>query len=224
MAGVVTHLYIASVLLKKGVIRVERETDYYLGTIAPDAIMSKKNYQRDDKKISHLRENISSDRWYQDKYKDLFNSRMTEFYNSYVSNKSNDFALGYFVHLLTDQAFHYSFRDDIVKTLKYKKLPYEGVALRDAIIHELDTLDYTLLDENKWIYDLLENTRNICSNFEMDGLISSNMLCKNFEWIIQKYFKEYKIQEPIHFDSSKRSQLLEFIITHIEESFSSIKK
>lgn len=215
MAGVITHIYIADLILKSGIINVSDKESYFLGSISPDAIMSKENYQRDDKKISHLRDNISSDRWYQKQYKELFTERLNTFYRDYVLTDKTDFSLGYYIHLLTDQAFHYSFRDDIVNTLKKKELPYQNDSLKHAILYELDTIDYSLLDENKWILDTLKNINKICMSHQLEHLISSEMICKNFQWINQKYTNKTTPQEPIHYHIKNRKQLYNYVIMHI---------
>jgi hypothetical protein len=69
MAGVISHIYIAKLLLNTNLIEVDNEPEYLLGSIAPDAVMSKKSHSRNDKKISHLSEGISSDDWYLDEYR-----------------------------------------------------------------------------------------------------------------------------------------------------------
>lgn len=80
MAGVITHIYVAGLLIENGLVNVVNKSKYYLGTIAPDAIMSNSNYQREDKKYTHLRENISSDEWYHEEYKKLYRNRIELFY------------------------------------------------------------------------------------------------------------------------------------------------
>lgn len=223
MAGVITHIYIAEIILKRNLVTVKDEAEYYLGSIAPDAIMAKKNYVRDDKKTSHLRDNISSDRWYQDQYKKLFEQRLQSFYKEHVINQDSDFALGYYIHLLTDQAFHYSFRDDIVETLKSKNLPYEKEYLRDAMIYELNALDYDLLSKNKHILDILLQAKKRCNLNHIDGLVSSETLCKNFEWIDRMYTKDSKVIPPIHFNDENKNNIFNYVIEHIATHLDNVK-
>lgn len=224
MAGVVTHVYVAMKLLEEHVVSVKDTNQYILGSIAPDAIMSKEQYQRDDKKASHLRDNISSDRWYQEQYRNLFNERLQEFYNEHVNN-GNEFELGYLIHLLTDQAFHFSFRDDIVTSLKEKGLSYKGTHLRDAIIVELDTVDYELLKENEYIKDVLQNSKTGCSQKGIDGLISPNEICRNFEWIEKKYFSKTETKtDSMYYSYQKRVDLLNHVINHVKDTLMKLRK
>lgn len=215
MAGVVTHVYVALKLLEERIINIDDVNQFILGAIAPDAIMSKENYQRDDKKISHLRDTISSDRWYQKQYQELFNKRLSDFYINYCKS-GNEFALGYLVHLLTDQAFHFSFRDDVVSSLKEKSLPYENEYLRDAILIELDTIDFEILKENKNIIEYLKEARKHCNKYDIVGLISSDEICRNFDWIDSKYFSKNKTHvDAMYHSKTKRDILLEHVINHV---------
>ncbi len=221
MAGVITHIYIADLLVKKRIICVKDRSKYLLGSIAPDSIMSKEHYQRDDKKVSHLREGISSDNWYLDEYKNIFKNRISEFYKT-KDIDNNDFALGYLVHLLTDQAFHYTFRMDIVKALKENNLPYTGRELMLAMVNELDALDYMLLRDNNFLYDELFKAKNLCSESKLDKLIDSKSLCSNFDWIEDKFSNKKTVQEFKYYSLSYLenlfNQVLDFVSSNIKSA------
>lgn len=187
MAGVIAHIFVAKQLLNRRIVSVSNINKYILGSIAPDAIMSKDNYVRDDKKISHLRKGISSDDWYLDDYKKLFSLRTKKFYTSEIKPNNDEFALGYLIHLLTDQAFHYIFRQNIIQILKRKGLPYNGKSLLEVMVHELDVLDYNLLRDNSDIISDIKNIQSICAMNNIDGIIDSQSLYKNFKWIESKF-------------------------------------
>ena len=60
MPGLITHLEIANNIgkkLKTGIIK--NRALFYIGSIAPDAVHSKEDYQRIHKKKSHLRQEIA---------------------------------------------------------------------------------------------------------------------------------------------------------------------
>ena len=224
MAGVITHVYIARKLLDRNEVSVENPKAYFLGSIAPDAVMSKVDYHRDDKKKSHLRIDISSDDWYLNEYKELFSSRIIEFYTKHILDMNNSFALGYLVHLLTDQAFHYTFRLDIMECLRDKGLPNSGRQLMLAMVHELDTLDYYLLDKNQTLLEELWIAKETCYNLEIKDLIESESLCKNYEWIESKYRVSNKKMKFQYYNEVKLKGLIDSVINHIIETLESLTK
>ncbi|KFZ26543.1 MAG: hypothetical protein KQ78_01246 [Candidatus Izimaplasma bacterium HR2] len=223
MAGVIAHVYIAKKLLEDKHISVANKDSFTLGSIAPDAIMSKMDYHRDDKKISHLRKGISSDNWYLKEYKDLFQNRITEYYKSNIENRDNSFALGYLVHLLTDQAFHYTFRLDINNILKDKNLPHTGKDLLKVMTHELDTLDYKLLDDKPDLLNQIDSLRVGCKQNEIKDLIDSDSLCKNFDWISSKYrHKQDKNYEFLYFKDNRIENLISTVTNYIIEQLKTL--
>ncbi len=216
MAGLITHLYVAELLINEGLLNISDRYKYFLGTLAPDAIMSKKDYHRDDKKHTHLRIGISSDDWYKKEYKNMFKIRVKAFSDNYIKEKNDDFAIGYLIHLLTDQAFHYTFRKSIIETLKEKKLPFEGRELMLSMVNELDSLDFYLLKKNKSLKDILVKCKGVCEENNIALLISSDSLCGNFKWIEEKYIDtSYTKIDFRHFNTNELSSLFEQVLEFI---------
>jgi hypothetical protein len=58
MAFPMSHLYIAQNILNNIPIPIKDISQYYLGTLAPDAIHFRKNYNRNQKRESHLYINL----------------------------------------------------------------------------------------------------------------------------------------------------------------------
>ncbi len=219
MAGVITHIFVADLLVKKGIVDVSNRSKYLLGSIAPDSIMSKEDYHRDDKKMSHLREGISSDDWYLDEFKELFKKRVKKFYNA---NDNDDFTLGYMIHILTDQAFHYTFRREIIRLLKENNRPFTGRELMFAMVNELDALDYVLLKDNLSLYKELLLSKNLCSKYKLDKIIDSKSLCSNFEWIESKFSQTSNPVEFLYFDSDEMDELFNQVTVYIKHTLSEI--
>ena len=83
MPGIVTHLVIAEKVLKglpEGM--VNNKALYYAGTITPDSVHAKKDYKREYKKQSHLREGIPDSDFHMDEYYNLYKSRLESFVTS----------------------------------------------------------------------------------------------------------------------------------------------
>ncbi len=224
MAGVITHIFIANKLLKSKVISVQNETEFYLGVVAPDAVMSKKDYKREDKMVSHLRENIPSDRWYQDQFRDIFEFNLRQFYDKEVNNANNDYSLGYLVHLITDQVFHQTFRDDIEFALKSKNIEYDNHMLKAAILNDLDIIDFYLLVRNEYIKEVLNDIRDECNAHGNEEYVTRESVCKNFVWMDSKYFGMIPDIEPVCYTEKKTISLLDSLYNDVVISLRNIKE
>ena len=85
MPGIVTHLVIAEKVLKRlpeGM--VSNKALYYAGTITPDSVHAIKDYKREYKKQSHLREGIPDSDFHMDEYYNLYKSRLESFVTSRI--------------------------------------------------------------------------------------------------------------------------------------------
>ena len=79
MANTIAHLAVAKKVLEQNPDLVSLKYNYYLGTIAPDAIESKAGALRDDKKLVHLRMGISDNDWLKPEKMRIFDRRLEEF-------------------------------------------------------------------------------------------------------------------------------------------------
>lgn len=93
-----SHLCISESLLKK--LKVDDIPQYYLGSLAPDAVHFRKDYNRDQKRISHLYENLERENL--DDYINNWKSNVEKFFISHNSKEIYEFILGYCVHLMAD--------------------------------------------------------------------------------------------------------------------------
>ena len=121
MPGIVTHLVIAEKVLKRlpeGM--VSNKALYYAGTITPDSVHAKKDYKREYKKQSHLREGIPDSDFHMDEYYNLYKSRLESFVTSKIhpDNRFLDLDLGYLVHLIADEVFVLTVRRELVIELE----------------------------------------------------------------------------------------------------------
>ena len=100
MSWPMSHLYIAQNILSTGKINVKNISQYYLGTIAPDAIHFRDNYDRSQKRVSHLYEKI--DKSNIDNYVKEWELNTINFFNNNCTKDNFDFILGYCLHLMAD--------------------------------------------------------------------------------------------------------------------------
>lgn len=210
MAGVITHLQIGKMIYKDQKYLIDDEIGFYLGTIAPDSIMAKADYQRIDKIITHLRIGISSEDWYKDEYQELYEKRILEFINKYYNHPQslNSFYLGYITHLLTDQYFHNCVRKMIVQKLKDNNFPYTGKDLLKVMTYEFDAFDYYLLHNNQDLIEIIHMMENISENYEVQDLLPCSYIMHNFTWIKTKFIDH---QENLNLKYFQESDILRFI-------------
>ena len=199
MSNTIAHLAVANEILKLNNDFIKNEYAYYLGAVAPDTIGSKLNVTRNDKKIVHLREDISDIDWLNDEWMDIFNCRVVNFVNEYINNdidkNQRDFNIGYLVHLLTDKWNHKTIRQ---KMLKYAK--EIGVIEKDKnffymMINDLEALDNYILENNdciKSIYDMISNDE---VKYDLSGLIEKGYISKSINWWNNEYLPGIKLKE-----------------------------
>jgi hypothetical protein len=99
MSFAMTHLAVANKLLRKTNI-IKYEADFYLGSIAPDFVHIRKNYNSEMKKRSHLC--VGKQRWGRLTNNDAWMKHAMEFLSREANGDNRDFILGYVVHILTD--------------------------------------------------------------------------------------------------------------------------
>ena len=145
MANTIAHLAVAQKVLEAKPQIVSLKYNYYLGTIAPDAIESKAGALRDDKKLVHLRMGISDKDWLKPDKMRIFDRRLDEFIRESILEEEDvhhrDFSIGYLVHLLTDKYNHATIRQRILR-----EFDSEGDKnLIPVFVNELEALDCYLI-------------------------------------------------------------------------------
>jgi hypothetical protein len=58
MSWPMSHLYVASNIINDIPVKIKNNSQYFMGTLAPGAIHFRKNYDREEKRKSHLYNNI----------------------------------------------------------------------------------------------------------------------------------------------------------------------
>ena len=96
------HLQVAYSLLSS-LPDVKNQSDFLLGSVAPDAVHMDEDFTIEAKIHSHLFEGCGE--WADTKYPDKWKDNILSFWNRYRDSGSviRDFALGYTVHCLTDR-------------------------------------------------------------------------------------------------------------------------
>ena len=190
MANTIAHLAVAEKVLNARPELVSLKYNYYLGTIAPDAIESKVGAARDDKKLVHLRQGISDREWLRPDKMAIFDSRLEKFIQESILEETDehhrDFSIGYLVHLLTDKYNHGSIRQRILK-----EFGSEGdKELIPVFINELEALDCYLIrgtpELSALFYTIMELPVQNC----MPGYIEAEYLEKSLKWWKAQYIPQ----------------------------------
>ena len=190
MANTIAHLAVAQKVLETRPQIVSLKYNYYLGTIAPDAIESKAGALRDDKKLVHLRMGISDKDWLKPDKMLIFDRRLDKFIRESILEEEDvhhrDFSIGYLVHLLTDKYNHATIRQRILR-----EFDSEGDKnLIPVFVNELEALDCYLIrgtpELSALFYTIMELPVVNC----MPGYIEAEYLEKSLKWWKAQYIPQ----------------------------------
>ena len=190
MANTIAHLAVAQKVLEARPQFISLKYNYYLGTIAPDAIESKAGALRDDKKLVHLRMGISDKDWLKPDKMRIFDRRLDDFVRESIIEEDDthhrDFSIGYLVHLLTDKYNHATIRQRILR-----EFDSEGDKnLIPVFVNELEALDCYLIrgtpELSALFYTIMELPVINC----MPGYIEAEYLEKSLKWWKAEYIPQ----------------------------------
>lgn len=229
MSNTIAHLAVANEILKLNNDLIKNEYAYYLGAVAPDTIGSKPNVTRNDKKIVHLREDISDIDWLNYECMEIFNSRVVNFVNQYINNdaidiKQRDFNIGYLVHLLTDKWNH--------KTIRQKMLKYAneiGVMEKDKdffymMINDLEALDNYILENNDYIQSIYNMITKDEVKYDLSGYIEKEYIFKSISWWNNEYLPGIKLKELKHLSNEDINEFIKVSSINIVKELSELFK
>ena len=209
------HLNIAIELLESG-FKTSDLSQFYLGIISPDAIHMRKDTISEDKRKTHLSENV---KWIDINDTDFY-ELMLAFIKSNIDNVNHDFLWGYVLHIITDMHWSKIIYPEFVE--KYRK---DTIAIQDermAYYNDTDRLDQIIFNECNWRNDVWEylGIAN-CTNF-LDILTGYEInLWKNrtLHWFDSG---ESQHKNPIKY--ILKTDIEEFIYTCNEKILRNIKK
>ena len=205
MASSVIHIAIANELNKK---LKKNQTKLLIGSVAPD--ISK--FVFENKFRSHFLEDINNDV-----------PNIEKFLKKYKTKLSDDFVLGYYIHLYTDYLWFKYFITEIINNDYISKLNGETVKLNGGmanlyIYNDYTNLDVQLIDEYnldlKIIYNDIPVIEPIIEEIPMDKM---NVLLNHIGIIIANT----KINKEFVFNIEN---IKKFISTSTEIILSEIKK
>lgn len=212
MAGTVTHLAIADkIYFILGNKAIKNLPLFFSGNIAPDAIHAKKDYQRADKKRSHLCEGIKSYGYGYPEISQLFKDRVNEFIEKYymAAGEDKDLYLGYIVHLLVDEFYLFSaferLENHLINNAANPDEPGFRIKLADAVsddpqFYNADYIDFfkdtsSIINISANDYYFKQNVVDVLEavwDYEVKDYIGVNEINTNKRWVINTFFKSEK--------------------------------
>lgn len=208
MAGIAVHLIIARKMIKllpQGTIK--EEGLFYAGSIAPDAIHARENYVRAYKKHTHLRDDIPDRDFTGGSYLNLFHKRVADFIFEYRDRKDGllDVYRGYVVHLLTDELFLITLRQEMVRVMAEQGIDQNDRKFFNNAVTDMNRNDVLLTDHYPEM-DEIRRKLEIVKPFQIDNMLSEFELSGSREWVMNRFFHEkHEIIQPeyISFDRTK---------------------
>lgn len=187
MAGTVTHLVIADMLLDYFDIR--NPALFYCGNLAPDAVMARKNYVREMKKYTHFKEGIPTDELHLPENFSLYRERFEKFARAHLKKDDKDYELylGYVVHMLADEVFILRLRDAHVKKKNLNRGSEDYRAYFKQFGHDVDLNDWQLVREYAFRYPMPQILEQE-SGYEIEGYVTAQELAESKAYIINKNF------------------------------------
>lgn len=220
MAGTVVHLVIADKLLDK--LNINNPALFYCGNLAPDAIMARKNYEREMKNHTHFKDGLKPYQFRIKENQEAYLKRFMDFYDEvYASfdkedeseqdnNKMNkkDLIVGYLVHILVDELYLLHYYEKHLTRLTEAGKSFDDEDYARDYVFDVDQIDWELVRNYTFKYpmpDILWSEMD----YEIPGWISNEELISSKAFIIHKNFELKHDKEELKVQSHKESD--EFI-------------
>lgn len=209
MAGTVTHLVIADMMLEW--FPITNPALFYCGNLAPDAIMARKNYVREMKKHTHFKDGIPTNDLHLEENFRLYRRRLETFAKRFLDKTAEHYELylGYVTHMLADEVFILKVRDRYVQQLLAKGEDTHNPAYFMQFGRDVDLNDWRLVREYRFRYPmpdiLLEE-----QHYEIEDYITCAELQKSKAFIIEKNFsRQHEEEETAVFHYEENLQYIE---------------
>lgn len=194
MAGVIVHLAVADSTFER--LGVENTAEYYTGNIAPDCIHSRKNYEREMKKHTHLRDRIRDWDFVLPENQKIFQQRMDGFVEKYCRHEKNhDLYLGYLVHLITDEMFMKTIRLECAEAAEKVGIKQTDKRFFDFMMREINGSDSITAKKFHFKNDPVKLLKSAQGSFIEDYIYPEEIIDSE-NWIKENFFSGKEPFEP----------------------------
>lgn len=200
MAGTCVHIAVASELNRQfcrdpghymGELGERYEPElFFAGNICPDGIMARKNYQREMKLHTHLRDGIPDGTFQEPEHLALFRKRLKDFFTQNVYDSGRDFSLylGYLTHMLTDEKFILEIHPHVLQALEEAGYSRQNPETYALFGRDVDHIDFRLVEEYPGMQEAYLALCRV-SPYEITGMITEQELTDSREWILSYFFE-----------------------------------
>ncbi|MDD3173247.1 MAG: zinc dependent phospholipase C family protein [Herbinix sp.] len=211
MAGVITHMVIAREIGKR--LPEKTITDmnlFYLGNLAPDSIHAREGYIRTYKKHTHFRDDILDKDFGREENLAIFHDRIAQFI---IENRERNDGLldlyrGYVSHILTDELFMLTIREEFCKVMKHQGIEQSDPLFFEYIVTDMNRNDMLLVENYEGSEEIRVGMEQV-HIYPITGYLSEEEMCTSRNWLVRQHFYEKnKFLQP-RFISYERT--LEFV-------------
>ena len=219
MAGTAMHLAIADrVAVLFGKENIKNLPYFFSGSIAPDAIHARANYERSMKKHTHLTEGISnSDFIYPDKLA-IFRERLDRYIKTYYHREDDDaeLYLGWIVHLITDELFNIHIYSDggFASRLKQDGVNPNEMEFFHRFMYDMNLMDELVMKNYAFVHDV-ERELSAAWGLGVKDMILPEESDASKNWVISKLFhSNFSDLAPVYYS---KEEAYDFILKSSDE-------
>ena len=199
-----THLRIAQEIYKLHPSAIKNLPQFYLGTVAPDAVHNRSGYISAYKKASHLC--VGNEPWGMLTNNEEWTENVLSFLQEHKNADHYDFTLGVVCHILSD-----IYNNMTVWTPFRLKYPvegekgYNGLYYQESEKVEIELSLDTDNEKNFWMY--LRNSTAV----DFSGIIFSEEIKKHKENILYRWYKDKEHQDLSRNETVTMESTMDFI-------------
>lgn len=226
MAGTIVHLAVAVQLDRRFCEEPERwlgawaaqyrREDFFAGNICPDGIMARKDYKREMKLHTHMRDGIPDGTFQEPENLAMFRHRLKQFFQENIQRPNVRFSLylGYLTHMLTDEKFILERHPEVLKRIAQTGFDRKNPETYVKFGRDVDAVDFRLIKEFPDISEAYRALKKV-EPYEITGWITKEELSASREWILEYFFETpHELSEPLFLPYE---QMREFITDVTEE-------
>lgn len=191
------HMCIARKVIELNPNTVKDLPQYYLGSLAPDAVHFRTNFEPKDKKVTHLC--VGDERWGEISNNEDWASNVINFIDENRDSENMDFIYGYCIHILTDMRSNVDFWSPFkLKFYNSLKIPDYGSLYDSEAINILNVDDiyadirlYQTSEFQSELWDILSKANGIT----LDGIAYEDEINKIRDNILYNQYKDKSIDK-----------------------------
>ncbi len=201
MAGLFVHPVVAQEiykLLPQGIITDEGM--FYAGSIAPDAIHAREGFVREEKKHTHLRDHIPDRDFGLEENLEIFHKRVSDFIIKHREREgaSLDLYRGYVVHIVTDELFMLSVRQEFCDVMEHMGIAQDDEVFYHAILDDMNRNDLLLAASYESKEEIRRRLEEVQSH-QIEEFLTETEINDSRKWVLHRYFyEENELLQPVY--------------------------